>query len=73
MEGMKKDWNIVVVGAGAFGLTTALELALQGYRNITVLDRDVPPVRKEISRLSIEALLTSSSRSLTAPALTSHG
>ncbi|KIV94241.1 hypothetical protein PV10_02025 [Exophiala mesophila] len=44
MDGMKKDWNIVVVGAGIFGLTTALELALQGYRNITVLDRHVPPV-----------------------------
>lgn len=44
---MNKDWNIVVVGAGVFGLTTALELALQGYRNITVLDRHVPPVRSE--------------------------
>lgn len=46
---MKKDWNIVVVGAGAFGLTTALELALQGYRNVIVLDRHVPPVRREKS------------------------
>jgi sarcosine oxidase/L-pipecolate oxidase len=46
---MKKDWNIVVVGAGVFGLTTALELALQGYRNVTVLDRHVPPVRSEKS------------------------
>ncbi|KAK5045934.1 hypothetical protein LTR84_008720 [Exophiala bonariae] len=41
---MKKDWNIVVVGAGVFGLTTALELALQGYRKVIVLDRHVPPV-----------------------------
>ncbi|TPX12692.1 uncharacterized protein E0L32_000869 [Thyridium curvatum] len=41
---MKKDSDIVVVGAGLFGLTTALELALQGYRNVTVLDRHVPPV-----------------------------
>lgn len=44
---MNKDWNIVVVGAGVFGLTTALELALQGYCNITVLDRHVPPVRSD--------------------------
>lgn len=44
---MNKDWTIVVVGAGVFGLTTALELALQGYCNITVLDRHVPPVRSD--------------------------
>lgn len=44
---MKKDCSIVVVGAGVFGLTTALELALQGYSNITVLDRHVPPVRRK--------------------------
>lgn len=43
---MRKDWNIVVVGAGVFGLTTALELVLQGYSNVTVLDRHVPPVRR---------------------------
>ena len=49
MDRMEKDWNIVVVGAGVFGLTTALELALQGYRNVTILDRHVPPVRRERS------------------------
>jgi glycine/D-amino acid oxidase-like deaminating enzyme len=30
---------IVIVGAGAFGLSTALHLALRGYKDVTVLDR----------------------------------
>ncbi len=34
-----KDESILIVGAGTFGLSTALELALHGYHNITVLDR----------------------------------
>ncbi|KAL2204253.1 FAD dependent oxidoreductase [Sarocladium strictum] len=41
---MNKEWDVVVVGAGVFGLTTALELAVQGYASVTVLDRYVPPV-----------------------------
>ncbi|KAJ5088673.1 hypothetical protein N7456_012289 [Penicillium angulare] len=40
----KNDLNlskpIVIVGAGAFGLTTALHLARRGYENITILDRE---------------------------------
>lgn len=73
---MKKDWNVVVVGAGVFGLTTALELALQGYRNVTVLDRHVPPVR--LKKESLHSIPDSanigiaSNRSLTAPAWISH-
>lgn len=39
-----KDGSVVVVGAGVFGLTTALELAKRGYRRVTVLDRFLPPV-----------------------------
>ncbi|KAE8379862.1 FAD dependent oxidoreductase [Aspergillus bertholletiae] len=35
---------ILIVGAGVFGLSTALELTLRGYNNITVLDRYLPPV-----------------------------
>ncbi|KAL1850045.1 hypothetical protein Plec18167_008254 [Paecilomyces lecythidis] len=35
---------IVVVGAGVFGLSTALELCQRGYKNVTVLDRMLPPV-----------------------------
>ncbi|ATY59130.1 fructosyl amino acid oxidase [Cordyceps militaris] len=35
---------IIIVGAGVFGLTTALELAARGYSNVSVLDRFVPPV-----------------------------
>ncbi|CAG7981606.1 unnamed protein product [Penicillium salamii] len=31
---------IVIVGAGVFGLTTALHLARRGYKNVTILDRE---------------------------------
>ncbi|KAF2820160.1 FAD-dependent oxidoreductase [Ophiobolus disseminans] len=41
---MDKSSRIVIVGAGVFGLSTALELAQQGYTNIIILDRHVPPV-----------------------------
>lgn len=34
----------VVIGAGVFGLSVALELAQRGYQNIKVLDRYPPPV-----------------------------
>lgn len=36
--------RIVIIGAGVFGLSTALELHEQGYTNIVILDRHVPPV-----------------------------
>lgn len=36
--------RIVVVGAGVFGLSIALELRQRGYDNITVIDRMLPPV-----------------------------
>lgn len=39
-----KDEKILIVGAGVFGLSTALELSKRGYKNITILDRHVPPV-----------------------------
>lgn len=35
---------ILIVGAGVFGLSTALELSSRGYKNITILDRYTPPV-----------------------------
>lgn len=35
---------ILIIGAGVFGLSTALELSSRGYKNITVLDRYPPPV-----------------------------
>ncbi|KIW80851.1 hypothetical protein Z517_03874 [Fonsecaea pedrosoi CBS 271.37] len=41
---MKTDAAIIIVGALAFGLTTAYELASEGYHNITVLHRHVAPV-----------------------------
>lgn len=30
---------IVIVGAGIFGLSTAIHLALRGYSNVTVFDK----------------------------------
>ncbi len=33
------DSNIIIVGAGVFGLSTALWLARSGYKNLTVFDR----------------------------------
>jgi sarcosine oxidase/L-pipecolate oxidase len=41
---LSHDDPIVIVGAGVFGLSTALELCQRGYKNITVLDRMLPPV-----------------------------
>lgn len=39
MDVSKSD-PIAIVGGGAFGLSTALELSTKGYTNITVLERD---------------------------------
>lgn len=36
--------SIIIIGAGVFGLCTALELSERGYTNVTVLDRHLPPV-----------------------------
>jgi glycine/D-amino acid oxidase-like deaminating enzyme len=41
---MHKDSRIIIVGVGVFGLSTAVELVRKDYRNITILDRHVPPV-----------------------------
>ncbi|KAH8435218.1 NAD(P)/FAD-dependent oxidoreductase [Aspergillus melleus] len=41
---LNKNDSILIVGAGVFGLSTALELTRRGYTNITVLDRFAPPV-----------------------------
>ncbi|KXJ91660.1 FAD dependent oxidoreductase [Microdochium bolleyi] len=35
---------ILIVGAGVFGLSTALELKKRGFQDVTVLDRYLPPV-----------------------------
>jgi len=40
----QKDAQVLVVGAGVFGLTLALELKRRGYKYVTVLDRYLPPV-----------------------------
>ncbi|KAF8589336.1 FAD dependent oxidoreductase [Ramaria rubella] len=36
---MGSDRHVLIVGAGAFGLSTALHLLLRGWKNITILDR----------------------------------
>ena len=41
---MDKNAKIVIIGAGMFGLSTAYQLASEGYRDILVLDRHTPPV-----------------------------
>jgi sarcosine oxidase/L-pipecolate oxidase len=43
-DSMDKEKRILVIGAGVFGLSTALELSRRGYTNITILDRHTPPV-----------------------------
>ena len=45
---MKKDHPIIIVGAGTFGLSTALSLS-KYYQNITIFDRYKPPVRDAAS------------------------
>ena len=35
-----KSEPIAIIGAGAFGLSTALELSRHGYTNITVFEKD---------------------------------
>jgi hypothetical protein len=37
---LSKSDSILIVGAGAFGLSTALHLRTAGYTDITVIDRD---------------------------------
>jgi sarcosine oxidase/L-pipecolate oxidase len=41
---MDKEKKILIIGAGVFGLSTALELSRREYSNITILDRHTPPV-----------------------------
>ena len=36
---MNKDSQILVVGAGCFGLSTAYHLLRRGYTRVTILDR----------------------------------
>jgi len=40
---MDKNSKILIVGAGAFGTSTAYHLSQRGYRSIRVLDRYAPP------------------------------
>lgn len=41
---MDKTNRIIIIGAGIFGLSTALKLVEDGYTSVTILDRSIPPV-----------------------------
>ncbi|KAF6823315.1 sarcosine oxidase [Colletotrichum musicola] len=41
---MEKDSRIIIIGAGVYGLSTAVQLASEGFRHVVVLDRHMPPV-----------------------------
>ncbi|KAH7184645.1 FAD dependent oxidoreductase-domain-containing protein [Fusarium flagelliforme] len=38
---VRYDESILILGGGCFGLATAFELAQKGYKNITILEKDV--------------------------------
>lgn len=38
---LSKSAPILIVGAGVFGLSTALHLGKRGYKNVTVLDKQL--------------------------------
>lgn len=39
MGSIKSDGQIVIIGAGCFGLSTGYHLLKRGYKNVTILDR----------------------------------
>ena len=43
--GISKSDSIIIVGGGAFGLSTALHLIRNGFTNVSVFDKDdqIPP------------------------------
>lgn len=43
--GVSKSDSIIIVGGGAFGLSTALHLSQKGYSNVSVFEKDnnIPP------------------------------
>lgn len=43
-QSVNKSKPVLIVGAGVFGLSTALELKNRGYGDVTILDRHTPPV-----------------------------
>lgn len=55
MVKVSRDESILIVGAGVFGLSTALALRERGFSDITVIDRYYPPVpdgsSNDISRI----------------------
>lgn len=49
---MGSNDRIVIIGAGVFGLSLAYQLASSGNQNVTVMDRHVPPVRKNSAHIA---------------------
>ncbi|KAF9739304.1 hypothetical protein PMIN03_001725 [Paraphaeosphaeria minitans] len=73
---MQNSSKIVIVGAGVFGLTTARQLALEGFEKITVLDRHMVPVpdgsSSNISRM-VQGKFFPASFVLIGSSATAHG
>jgi len=42
MQCNKEDKSVVIVGAGVIGLTCSYQLALKGYKNVTIIAKDFP-------------------------------
>jgi sarcosine oxidase/L-pipecolate oxidase len=36
---ISKDSPVLIIGAGVFGLSTAVHLAERGYRDVTIIDK----------------------------------
>ncbi|KAK9460108.1 FAD dependent oxidoreductase [Lipomyces oligophaga] len=53
--GPTKESKIIIVGGGAFGLSTAYHMLISGYKDVTIVDRTTPPVpdgsSSDISRI----------------------
>lgn len=41
MSADNTNQSILILGGGCFGLATAFELAQKGYKNVTILEKDV--------------------------------
>lgn len=49
MSTFDKHSSVLIIGAGAFGTSTAFHLVEQGYQNVTILDRFSPPSKDAAS------------------------
>jgi len=61
MEGSSKQNQVCIVGAGVFGLTTAIELQSRGYE-VVIFERDTFPSTLSRFHLSQYLILLSTTR-----------